>query len=170
MAEVNKKRQLAAKNSAKKAPRPRKLTPKQRAQLQHIEERRSLVSQYNLSGASLRQIAQLATEKGYPCSHVTVREDLEAIFEEEKRQQFSDVETLRIIGNRQLNAVMLALWSHVVRGKVSEIWAWHAIFSKWCELNGVDKPKQVDVNIDAKGALAEFLGMPPEDLPDELAD
>lgn len=163
MGESKKKNPNQKKRQRRQAAKQPKL-PKETAAQKKIRERRDLAWNYRLSGASLRFIARLLTEKGYQCSHETVREDLEIIIAE-KRQSVGSLDDLVLIEAETLNAMQLPFWSKAMKGDVNAGWLVLAISKDRREMLGYDKPKKVDVKVDARETLAKMLGVTPENLP-----
>jgi hypothetical protein len=132
-----------------------------------MEERRDLVYEYIVSGAgrNLRAIAQLLTDKGYPCSHETVRNDIAAVYERLKAKPDDKCEVLRAIESDRLDSLQLAYWALAMKGNINAGWLVLGISSARRDLHNIDKPKTTKVEINVSDALSRLLGVSPDQLP-----
>jgi hypothetical protein len=129
-------------------------------------ERRIKVLELRKSGASFRTIADhLAAQGVEGCSLTQVHKDYKRAMKDLSEVEMKLAKENRQLELHRLDALWLAHWAAGLRGDIASGWLLLAIHRRRCELEGYDAPKQHDVKVNAREALAALLGVPEEKLP-----
>lgn len=108
-------------------------------------ERRILAVEYRKTGANYRQIADILTKKGYPCSHSQVIRDVKRALRSLAKLEVKETAELRQLEMQRLDALQLALWNLALKGQIAAVLACLSIIEKRIKLFGLNAPEKHEI-------------------------
>jgi DNA-binding transcriptional MerR regulator len=153
----------------------------------HRAERLHFILEMRKSGASYRAIAQhlrkLANDgelnektgavskapKEWDIGHVQVRSEVRAALKELEKENAMSAKEVKRLEIERLDQQLLAAWPLMLKGDANAHWIVLAISKRRCELENVANVLKFEHELkkpkDARSALAELLGVSPEQIP-----
>jgi hypothetical protein len=145
--------------------------PESKVKKLSVAKRRELVISLYKQCGNVRMVADRLNEAGIKISKSTVANDINAVFEELRKDTLAEAQHLRTLQYLRLNSVIVAFWKPVLEGDEKAAYVALKAMKQLDDLYGLPAPKQLEVKQpDARELLATLLGVEKERLPDNQSE